>query len=306
MAYYHQGSELPGGGGGTGEYNVSTTPDINTIPLLLDTDPIISAGWLIWRIEDVNPTLSDNTPTEKVVWINKQSGEIFFSIGTCNGKPYWIGSNGTQINAELDVFGDGSCSALLKFENTVNSLGDTYVGTVYGNELYTTGKFGNGFNFDGSTYIQYNTYNFGLSTDYTINFWMKSIYSSQQCLFTFSYNDNNTFNVFTNTNNGNKIEINMNNSRAININDIDIEDGNMHMITITSNGEFYVDGVIHGSGFQTSDLSVCNRYFLLGADRDPVGSINDWYNGMIDHLRVFNRPLTSSEINQLLSETPCD
>jgi type II secretory pathway pseudopilin PulG len=72
-----------------------------------------------------------------------------------------------------------------------------------------------------------------------------------------------------------------------------------HFVSLTANGtnvSFYVDGSLIKTLPETVSLGVYNTPLHIGA-RSPI----EWnyYNGLIDDIRIYNRALSASEISQL-------
>lgn len=82
-----------------------------------------------------------------------------------------------------------------------------------------------------------------------------------------------------------------------------VEDNNWHFVVATYDGstaKIYVDGVVGGtaptgSGYVTGTNNT-NTSLVIGNDSSAV---NRYYNGLLDDVRVYNRALTSNEIQRI-------
>ena len=147
--------------------------------------------------------------------------------------------------------------------------------------------------------LQINTSNFGLSTDITLSFWFKKSSSgSSGTIFHFSESDgNNKFVLWDRT--SNKYEFTITGGTGHGATPWPVAAGNWMHVVVTP-GKLYCNGS-EISTHTMASLANCTYNFMIGADRDGT-AINDYLNGSIDQLRIFNRTLTQSEVTALYNE----
>jgi len=77
-----------------------------------------------------------------------------------------------------------------------------------------------------------------------------------------------------------------------------IEDGNFHQVVATSDDNYmrlYIDSKLDCTpAVYTTGIFSCPHDFRIGSN--PAGS---WFNGMIDHIMIWDRALTANEIQSL-------
>jgi len=86
-----------------------------------------------------------------------------------------------------------------------------------------------------------------------------------------------------------------------------ILDGNWHLLTGVYNGSdvlFYVDGELKASETTSGELdSVTDAHFTVGSRYHADGDPTQNYAGKIDEVRIYNRALSSSEIQAYYNRT---
>jgi sialidase-1 len=186
-----------------------------------------------------------------------------------------------------------------------------------GEALYSTGKFGNGLDFDGKTLLVLpNHQNLALdNSNYTINFWFKSTYDNGEnevllwafntnsglpALWTRLMSDTGYRTLYATGSIENFYTRTLSSLKS---------DGVWHMATIVRNGSDYqtfIDGVRYNSvntNFGTASLnsSLYDYGILFGAK--PINSAlgyTEFYYGSLDEVKIYKRALSQAEINQLL------
>ena len=86
-----------------------------------------------------------------------------------------------------------------------------------------------------------------------------------------------------------------------------VSDGKWHMLTMTFDGHTktgYVDGQVDNSMTINFPIyAAANRLLTFGAK--DTGSIGSYFNGRLDDIYFYNRALTSTEVQQLLTARAC-
>lgn len=183
-----------------------------------------------------------------------------------------------------DIFGDGSCKAFYKLDGDVKDERGSYNG-VATNVNYSTGKFGQCGVFGGNAKIEVAS----LATASAISFWFKA---------------NNVTSIIGVLSVGGK-EIGIYNNKLL------IAYGNVgyakstivvgtlyHVVFNLTDNSIFVNGVLATEATNLGGWAVSVGSFLIG--RRQYSS--QFYNGSIDHVRVFNRALTQAEVTQLFNE----
>jgi len=205
--------------------------------------------------------------------------------------------NETVATASNSYINLPSCVAYYKMSDATDETG-SYDGTPTNVNFNVAGKFGNAGEFNGSSSkILPSSSPIPSSGAFTVSAWVKTSISnhcfisfgdfwlkSEYLSGVFSLGDINT--SFQGT--------------------TDISDGNWHHCVLTvdasNNIVLYVDGVSEDTG--TATISRTNGgSFVIGVARNsnPVY----YWNGSIDQVRIFNRAITSNEVETLYNEVEC-
>jgi len=251
------------------------------------------------QIEFVDPTPSNNTITSnKSIEINVSITEDILNEIKFN----WDGTNYTMYNDSLVL--------MMNFDN-ISSLGenDTHVfdvsnngnnGTVVGATFNSTGgKFGGGFEFNGSNeYINVPySQDFNFTGNFTVSLWARPIETddmyiisrydtSSKRVWALKYEDN-TFRFRTSSNGVASNEI-------------------ISPLTYSANQWYYVTGVITDTQrilYINGEKVIYDGNVTIDTGSNTPVSIgryvSGWYfNGSIDEVRIWNRSLSADEINQ--------
>ncbi len=268
--------------------------------------------------------------TEIFTGTPKDHGQNPIKIGMCNGfGQNWAGpaegiidevkiysralSPGEITNSYQGIpVSDAGLELYYPFEEleyTLDYSGNGNTGEVNGATLID-GKYGKGYNFNGiNNYIEvFNSSTFdlgslqGLRTDATFSMWVKT--DCNECgimsiLAGHEGNRGHDRHIFTN--NG-KIDgrIWHGDNGGFEIGDKDIGDDSWHLITMTIEEEigskFFIDGVEDTTVTKDqSDFNWSDRLWL-GFSNDAD---NNYFNGIMDEFRVYNRVLNQQEISNL-------
>jgi Concanavalin A-like lectin/glucanases superfamily len=82
-----------------------------------------------------------------------------------------------------------------------------------------------------------------------------------------------------------------------------INDGGWHLVTGTYDGttvRVYIDGALSNSGIRTNGLNNASTGPTIGA-YNMSGTVGGFFNGSIDGVRIYNRALSATEVNALLT-----
>ena len=200
------------------------------------------------------------------------------------------------IASEPDFFNDKSNIATYLFDNNVNDANGKYNGTAT-NIIYGVGKFGTGIN------IPTSNGDFKVDTGITLNTFAISMWFKRVNLTDFI----NLCNFPTATHklylygstNGSKIAIGRH-AISETLSTTTITDLNWHHITMnydftTSKATIYVDGVVTS----INNTTIANMIITPSQITLFAGSTA----GCFDNVRIFNRSLTASEVQDLYRET---
>jgi hypothetical protein len=251
------------------------------------------------------------------------------------------GNGGEKISGDY-VFSTGGLAAYLKMNLDNNpAIGETTTkavdqspygnnGTFYNHVAWTTeGKYGGGVRFDGiDDYIQTAANNaLDSSSAGTVTTWIKTSANSAQAIVGYTTSSILSSNYVWRVRN-NVLEMAWNfaggggNWNLIN-GTTPVNDGNWHFVAFVSDGlnrnKIYLDGVEQTTAFTSTSSSTNDRGWTDNID--GVGSYNhhinlgglnrgtsptNWFNGTIDHVRIWKKALTSEEIMQLLADLNSD
>ena len=68
-----------------------------------------------------------------------------------------------------------------------------------------------------------------------------------------------------------------------------------HHFILTTDGKIYRDGNLYTTTTYTADASTFNRNLVLGADRDAGENFNEYMNGYLAEVRLFNKSISDEE-----------
>lgn len=199
---------------------------------------------------------------------------------------------------QLDLFNDNSCIVFYNLDGDVTDLSGNYNGTAT-NITYDTGKFGQAAVFNGSdSKIENTSLDINSYKAISFSFWMKTTTTSASAIIGFSGKNDMAIQTFDGRDCNVYFRTNLNYTK---IQNFFVNDGTWHHYTfvVNDNGtKHYKDGTLIAITQQTkSDVST---NFNIGnvIDDQNNGSLY-YFNGQIDQVRIFNRFLTSNEIDTL-------
>jgi hypothetical protein len=273
----------------TEERNITITSSIPQIKFELPTP--------------ANDTSTSNTSIEINVSINESRlDEVKFN---------WNGTNYTLYNDSLVL--------VYNFDN-ISSIGEKYSGgsnktvdvsrhggndgTLHGGSGPTWnsagGKFNGAFEFDGSDDF-ISAPSAGLPTnDFTFSAWI-NLSAYDGTIFMSNGEGGNEFDMYIQSNGTFGTLINQGPRDAQTEQVIPLN--TWTYVTSTRSGsqlQLYVNGIPDGSDTEgaTIDYEGCDALFGTDSDVGCTQNLGNWFNGTIDEIRIWNRSLTPSEINQ--------
>ncbi len=187
---------------------------------------------------------------------------------------------------------------------TADMAGTGHTGTLAGGATWTTGKFGNAVQFNGSTsYVNIaNEQGFDFTGPFSVSFWMKrnGYANSWEALVTkadsaWGAGRNNTghsvaFTTFS----------------ASSVDDLYatavVDDGQWHHVVLVYTGsakQIYIDRELNASRSYAQPIRTNNFNLRLGMNQEYAPA---YYGGALDEVRVYNRALTPAEVTTLYSQ----
>ena len=261
------------------------------------TDTTVSTG---------NPTRTTNPSAVGHLWLNKTSGGIYVCTDATSNSNVWVksgdGDGGVGIYT-YDIFGDSSATALWTLDGHTNDYGGSYNGT--NNAMtFNTGKSnasGDGGTVSGNGVAM--TTSMSVQPPFSISFWLKTsgLAIRNGVLMEFG---NNTYLTETYSGTSN-------------------EGFSFHQPGIKEQPS---NGGISGNGTTWSHVvytmssltaTTANQKFYFNGSQDALYSggqggsfasysggfrIHKGLNGTIDHVRIFNKVISASEVTTLYNE----
>lgn len=261
----------------------------------------------LWQQQPNDPTSNDIPPNVGSLWLNTNTGELFVCYNIDENGSYWKGQLGTIVVpatlSTVDIFGDGSCIALYRFDNSLNDDSGLYNGTLYeGSETYAPGVHGQCFYFDGSSDI--NIGDVPVGTSFAVSFWLKTSNTSQNRLF-----DGTTTNEPGILTSGSSAygSIPANTIAVFNYSSSNYfcasftPDGQWHFFVINidvNSPAIWIDNVAQTI---TDNMTSIGGYGLARIGSSYNGAYKTV--GYLDQVRIFNRTLTTTEADILYNES---
>jgi len=252
-------------------------------------------------ISDITPPLinfTSPTPNNNTITTNSS-----FIVNISIAEPNLNNVSYNFNNTNYSIY-DSSLVLMYNFEN-LSSLGenDTLVadlskygnnGTNYGATYTSSGKLGGAYTFDGASSYINTTAN--VSAVFTYSAWINSSGSTYRTIIgVSSLNWDPLFYV----KDDNRIGLSKQNINTLGTSSGTVTNGVWNYVAVTYNSSgdyaFYINGALSGSGTNLVTFTLLNHVV--------VGFTNDggamYFNGSIDEVRIWNRSLSASEIQQL-------
>ncbi|MAG19803.1 hypothetical protein CL618_00005, partial [archaeon] len=249
-------------------------------------------------------------------YLKTRNTEFNFSVADRNVKNVTFYGN---FSNEVDNESSGLV-AYWKFNNGSNSnkthvydWADRHRNNGSLDSKWVSGNISNGLSFDGSDdYVDVGDKTvFEFTGDFSVSAWVKSTnfltygrILEKSSTSPYWYNDGGTGYAFDVEAGIVKIGINDGTGDDVIVSaDTNISDGNWHHIVGVwdrdGNGLVYIDGLLNGSGDISGESGALSNNGNLRIGKSQVGNANDFLNGSIDEVMIFNRSLSSTEILDL-------
>jgi hypothetical protein len=205
---------------------------------------------------------------------------------------YWSFNDATSTQA-TDFSGRGNTGTLINMDHPATATSG-----------WGSGKFGTGLIFDGlGDYVTVNgVANDVVETSFTFSVWIKSGWTGAF----------DTVLAINTAGLGNQTQIFIDNTLTVRVYDGtqdatelsssgSVVDGKWHHVVYTRNGAtgtLYVDGVSQGT-HNSSDTFTGTDLWSLGQEFDAGPTASDFFLGSMDEVRVYNRPLSGTEVLNL-------
>ncbi len=197
-------------------------------------------------------------------------------------------SGGSTVSV-VDPFNDNSGVALYQLDGNANDTSGNYNGTWSGTEAYSTGKFGQAAKFNGSSYIENDTFSSNGFTAVTYSFWAQ-LSNATGSIISFGGSDDMGIQLVG----GETVRVYYrSNLNFTDISNFFILDSLWHYYTITSDSygtSCYRDKILIGTSGQKISKVSSPFYMFNGA------------KGFFDQVRIFNRALIATEVDKLYNE----
>jgi hypothetical protein len=217
--------------------------------------------------------------------------------------------------SKLDIFNDNSCTALYEFEDDAKSTDSpTYDGTWAGTEAYGGGQYKKAAIFNGSTSI-ISIPQPTLSGGFSLSAWFNTTSSGFQSIITMGGTNGvaaaglNLFtssgNVITSFGNGSLESYTTTPGTVINTGEWFHVLLTTNNLSTTSTVNLYINGVFAATNASSPhpaiDTTNYTSAFSIGG-RNMGGTLQTYFDGSIDQVRVFNRFLDATEVLQVYTE----
>ena len=227
----------------------------------------------------------------------------------------------TSTASTLQVLGDTSCVAAYTFEGNANDLSTNYNGTASNvlydfngtesNITYVTGKFGKAAVFNGSNaYIDLPlTSIFGGKNTLAVSFWFKTTTTARKRIFSDYAQSSRNLDIVIDSGN---IEVNTDYNQSTNTQFVSTgtyNDNIWHNLIVSldqSAGQrtIYIDGsLLETATLSSNSWNGSGQKVSLGVLYSSSSGYQQYFDGEIDQLRIFDKALSPGEINSLYNET---
>ena len=256
--------------------------------------------------------------TEGDEYYNSAEDQKYIYSGATNS---WQKNNRSFIRTtNADPFGDSSAIATFPLNGNANALsGTTFSGNLSGDNssgnFYSGGKFGEYWRGTGSTHLTSTSTNLRPSGTHSLSFWYKSNTTNQNnkrlmtvkgsSLTSGWSNYNGSLGFFTGAGQS-AVGTAGSVTRKASIPDATVNNNVWHhlayTISATNTWSIYLDGSVYNNPHtgSTESRSFNNGSYFAVTTYDNGSGYNT--TGNIDHIRLFNRVLTASEIQDLYLE----
>jgi len=211
--------------------------------------------------------------------------------------PYILQASGNPLWNDLQAY--------YTADNTPNDALGTYNGTLTNGATYGTGIINQGFSFDGvNDYVDLPSNTLSLSGDFSVSLWFKSTVNNGYYILLSNYKTGGY---------GIKIDLrNTNNIRCViyNVSTYSLlstttfNTGQWYHVVFTrknnTGSKIYINGTLDNSDSNTVNPNYGSTlYPAIGVSEYNTGQFEQYYNGIIDEVGIWNRELSASEVTEL-------
>lgn len=203
-----------------------------------------------------------------------------------------------------------------KFENNVlDTSGHGNNGMICGGTSFTNGKIGKALSFDGLSGVvsvpNNPSLNFGSNKSFSISLWMKSTQSSGAgMILIHRLNNDGQYKGYSIEDFSGHLLGRIRDGSGHDVpvfSTIDVNDGVFHHITFIIDRpnhleKLYIDNVLRGESDISSVEDINSETNLLFGGQAPPSAQIDYFNGIIDQIRIYDHILLQNEIQNLFNE----
>ncbi len=222
--------------------------------------------------------------------------------------------NETVATASNSYINVPSCIAYYKMSDATDETG-SYDGTPTNVNFNVAGKFGNAGEFNGSSsYISGLPILTNVSDSFSVSMWVNFASAPSTTEYIFGGikeqgTEDSLIGIFVNTSGyiGANVRGSNNGTVYSATSTSSFADGNWHHVVYTLNSsilQLYIDNSQIGSDVSISSATVTVDNSVLGAINSR-GTIEEYFNGKIDQVRIFNIAITANEVTTLYDEVQC-
>lgn len=268
--------------------------NFNEVPFKFVYQDFCNSGYLKSSILFLEINISANSSRTFQLFFSNSSSIKMKDYGSFSNLVLWLSFDDVFRNMTLDYSGNKN-NGFLYDANSTNSDGETP-------PILVDGKFGKALSFDGlDDYVEVLHSPFLDSSNYTINLWVKVNSLEGRASGMISKNSEDgilsqtVYGIFTSETENNLQFRSGTNSKNISYTDSE----NFHMLTfvVVNSGlsRVYLDSNLVAS-FTDNRISG-DKPLQIGRSKFTWKA--EYFNGTIDEVRIYNRALTSEEINSL-------
>jgi CSLREA domain-containing protein len=262
-------------------------------------------GTVTWSETGALPLgISLNTSTGELSGTPTQSGSFPITVTATDGNGCSGGNAYTLVVKDCIDPPSGLVSWYPADNNAADIVGPNN-GTLLGGITFAPGKFGQSFNFDGiddGVSFGNTVANFGTS-DFTVDFWVKTISTRNEEILNNRYNASNgsflSIRLLSTGKVNAEIDGDTSGTGYIPLNSVaSINDGAFHHLAVVRQGTsafLYIDGVLDQSGSASVIANINSGAFRAGFASFNIAR----FTGNLDEIEIFNRALAPSEVQDI-------
>ncbi len=259
-------------------------------------DPGFADGFLIGKMDDVrvyNRALSA-TEVKQLYSSGTANAAHSNTVSNANGLVGYWPLDGAVTNwatgQTLDLTGNGNTGQLLLLSTSTAPV---------------VGKVGQAFQFDGASNYILSTTPVTAVANWTLSAWIKPATLPQLSNAVYNGNDSGGFGFGVGNGagvSGSKLQLLFGSVNWLDTGYTLTNNKWYHVVVARDSGttRVYVNGVVLATTFADTPLAVVNK-FTIGDQLDAANSPYRFFNGTVDDVRIYNRTLSATEVNQLYS-----